>query len=131
MKIGANQKKKEYFNFYVIYVIGKYFENNTHKNRAYHQISERTSLDLDIDELFKFIDRTSSKIGQQYLYFKIRTIETVEKLKKFEVLSNLFLNNETLRFKSQIILSKLNSENSYDLEKLINEKPVEKPKYLN
>ncbi|MBK5208296.1 MAG: DNA mismatch repair protein MutS, partial [Flavobacteriaceae bacterium] len=79
---------------------------------------------------FKFIDRTSSKIGQQYLYFKIRTIETSEKLRKFDVLSNLFLNNETLRFKSQLILSNLNSNDSYDLEKLINDKPIEKPKYL-
>lgn len=127
LKNWGKQKEKEYFNFDII---KQYFENNTHKNQSYHQISERTSIDLDIDELFKFIDRTSSKIGQQYLYFKIRTIGTIEKLKKFDVLSKLFLNNETLRFKSQIILSKLSSENSYDLEKLINDKPIEKPKYL-
>jgi hypothetical protein len=126
-KNWGKQKENEYFNFYII---KQYFENNQHKTKSYHQISERTSIDLDIDELFKFIDRTSSKIGQQYLYFKIRTIETVEKLKKFELLSKLFLKNERLRFNSQLILSKLNSHNSYDLEKLINEKPIEKPKYL-
>ena len=127
LKNWGKQKENEYFNFYII---KQYFENNFHKNHSYHKISERTSVDLDIDELFKFIDRTSSKIGQQYLYFKIRTIETVEKLKKFDSLSKLFLNNEKLRVNSQLILSKLNSQNSYDLEKLINDKPIEKPKYL-
>jgi hypothetical protein len=127
LKNWGKQKENEYFNFYVI---KQYFENNLHKNKLYHQISERTSLDLDIDELFKFIDRTSSKVGQQYLYFKIRTVETVEKLKKFDVLTKLFLNNQKLRVKSQLILSKLNSQNSYDFEKLINDKPIEKPSYL-
>ncbi len=127
LKNWGKQKENEYFNFYII---KQYFENNFHKNHSYHKISERTSVDLDIDELFKFIDRTSSKIGQQYLYFKIRTIETVEKLKKFDLLSKLFLNNEKLRVNSQLILSKLNSQNSYDLEKLINDKPIEKPNYL-
>ena len=127
LKDWGKAKEKEYFNFYSI---KQYFENNIHKNKAFHQISERTAIDLDIEELFKFIDRTSSKIGQQYLYFKIRTIETVEKLKKFDLLSQLFLNNNGLRLKSQLALSKLNSHNSYDLEKLINDKPIEKPHYL-
>ena len=127
LKNWGKQKENEYFNFHII---KQYFENNQHKAKSYHRISERTSIDLDIDELFKFIDRTSSKIGQQYLYFKIRTIETVEKLKQFTLLSKLFLKNEKLRLNIQLILSKLNSNNSYDLEKLINEKPVEKPKYL-
>jgi len=120
-------KTNDYFNFYVI---GKYFENNEHKNKAFHIISQKVKTDLDIDDLFKFIDRTSSKIGQQYLYFKLRTIGSIESLLKFDVLSNLFLNNETLRLKSQLILSKINSENSYDLEKLITDKPIEKPTYL-
>lgn len=120
-------KEKEYFNFFSI---RQYFDNNIHKNKAHQQISDRTAIDLDIDELFKFIDRTSSKIGQQYLYYKIRTIESIEKLKKFETLSALFLKNETLRLKSQLILSKINGYDSYDLEKLINDHPIEKPPYL-
>jgi DNA mismatch repair ATPase MutS len=120
-------KQNEYYNFYKI---KQYFVNNIHKNKAFYLISERISVDLDVDELFKFLDRTSSKIGQQYLYYKLRTIGTIEKLYKFDALSKLFENNEALRIKSQLILSTLNSENSYDLEKLINDKPIEKPKYL-
>ncbi|WP_111708670.1 MutS-related protein [Lutibacter citreus] len=120
-------KENEYFNFYSI---KQYFKNSIHKNKSFHLITEPTSKDLDIDEIFKFIDRTTSKIGQQYLYYKIRTIGTIEKLKNFDTLSNLFLNNKTLRIKSQLILSKLNSNNAYDLENLINDKPIEKPTYL-
>ncbi len=127
LKNWGKQKENEYFNFYII---KQYFENSFYKNNSYHKISERTSIDLDIDELFKFIDRTSSKIGQQFLYFKIRTIETIEKLKKFGSLTNLFLNDKKLRLNCQLILSKLNSQDSYDLEKLINDKPIEKPSYL-
>lgn len=121
-------KNEKYFNFYSI---GQYFENNTHKRKAYHIITEGTKVDLDIDELFKFIDRTSSKIGQQYLYFKLRTIENIEKLKKFSSFSNIFLKNETLRLKCQLILSNLNSNESYDLEKLINDESIEKSKIIN
>lgn len=123
----GKQKENEYFNFHVI---KQYFENNTHKKQAYHLISERTNIDLDLDELFKYIDRTSSKIGQQYLYYKIRTIKTIESLKRFNSLSKLYFNNNELRIKSQLILSKLNSESSYNLEKLINDKPIDKSKHL-
>ena len=80
--------RKKHFNFFVI---GKYFENNAHKEKAYHLITETTKTDLDIDEVFKFIDRTSSKIGQQYLYYKLRTIQTLENLLKFDSLSSTFL----------------------------------------
>lgn len=127
LKNWGKSKEKKYFNFYAI---KKYFENNLHKKEAYFEISEQTNADLDIDELFKYIDRTTSKIGQQYLYCKLRTIGTIEKLKKFDGLSNLFFKNKELRVKSQLLLLKLNSQNAYDLEKLINEEPVKKSKYL-
>lgn len=117
----------EYYNFYVI---GSYFENNEHKNKAFHIISEKTKIDIDIDDIFKFIDRTSSKIGQQYLYFKLRTILSIEKLLKFDSLTKLFETNKTLRLNCQIQLSKLNSNDSYYLEELIHGKQIKKPKIL-
>ena len=123
----GNPKNKGYFNFFVI---GKYFENNAHKNKAYHIISERSKIDLDLDDVFKFIDRTSSKIGQQYLYYKLRTIDRIDNLLNFNSLTNLFQTNKTLRLSSQILLSKLNTNDSYYLEELINGKQIEKPKIL-
>lgn len=120
-------KSNNYFNFYVI---GKYFENNEHKNKAFHIISEKVKIDLDIDEIFKLIDRTSSKIGQQYLYFKLRTILSVESLLKFNSITKLFEANKTIRLNSQLLLSKLNSNDSYYLEELIHGRQIDKPKIL-
>lgn len=116
-----------YYNFYVI---GKYFENNEHKKSAFHIISEKCKNDLDIDEIFKAIDRTTSKIGQQYLYFKLRTIGSVKNLLKFRDLTSLFENNKALSIHCQFLLAKLKSNDSYYLEELINGEQIKKPKIL-
>jgi len=125
-KNWGKRKENEYFNFEII---EQYFINTSNKNIAFHVISDRTKNDLDINELFKFIDRTSSKIGQQYLYYKIRTIEKIDKLIEFDKLTELFKNDNDLRLQSQIELSQLKSHNSYDLEKLIHDIAIEKPNY--
>ena len=110
IKEWGKPKIGEYFNFYVI---GRYFNNNKHKDIAFHRISEKVKIDLDIDDIFKFIDRTCSKIGQQYLYFKLRTIGSFDDLLKFDSLVSIFETNKTLRLNCQINLSKLNTNNSY------------------
>jgi hypothetical protein len=120
-------KKGEYFNFDKI---SAYFNNNSHKEKSFHIIDEQEKIDLDIDEIFKFLDRTSSKIGQQYLYYKLRTIRSLEKLKDFNSLNKLFLNNSEIRIKTQILLSSLNNYDAYELEKLINDITIEKPIYI-
>jgi hypothetical protein len=126
-KNWGTQKKASYYNFFVI---GKYFENNAHKKEAYHVVSEKSRIDLDIDEIFKFIDRTSSRIGQQYLYFKLRTIGSVDRLLKFDTLTTLFQNDKDASISCQLELSKLNQTSSYYLEELINGGQVRKPKNL-
>jgi len=120
-------KKDNYFNFHDI---GKYFENNRYKESAFHIISEKTQLDLDVNELFKFIDRTSSKIGQQYLYYKLRTIVNKRELYKFSKLVDVFIKNKSLVINCQLLLSQLNDSNSYDLEELINGEQIQKPKII-
>lgn len=120
-------KKEVYFNFFVI---SRYFENNRHKKSAFHIISEKGKLDLDIDDIFRFIDRTCSKIGQQYLYFKLRTIGSLNDLMNFEALTNIFETNKELSIQCQLLLSKLNNNNSYYFEEIINGKQIEKPKII-
>jgi len=127
LKNWGKSREGSYFNFYVI---GRYFENNNHKKEAFHIISDKIKTDLDIDAIFKFIDRTSSKIGQQYLYFKLRTIGTVENLLQFSRLTKLFEVNKTLRINCQLYLSNLNTNNAYYFEELINGKQIEKPKSI-
>ena len=62
------KEKDENFNFYLI---GKYFQSRINIDKYFHLISDKVSIDLDLDDIFKKIDKTSSKIGQQYLYAKI------------------------------------------------------------
>ncbi len=120
------QKENEYFNFETI---EQYFVNTIKKEQAYHIISDQTNNDLDLNEIFMFIDRTTSKIGQQYLYYKIRAINNQEELYQFDKLVNLFKNNDKLRINCQVELLKLNTDSSYDLEKLINEVVITKPNF--
>lgn len=123
----AKCKEEEYYNFHAI---SRYFENNESNKEVFHIISDESEVDLDLNELFKFIDRTSSKIGQQYLYFKLRTVGNIQDLLKFDSLSKLFKENESIRLKCQLYLSKLNRSESYDLEELINGVKIEKPKTI-
>ena len=123
----AKEKETTYYNFFVI---GKYFNNNSHKKKAYYILPDKTADDFDLESVFKFLDRTSSKIGQQYLYFKLRTIGSIKELLRFNDLTSIFLNDKDFSIKCQLELSKLNHNNVYYFEELINGKQLEKPKYL-
>lgn len=123
----GKQKEIESFSFSLI---SRYFKNNTHKEKAFHIISDKIENDLDLNTVFTFIDRTTSKVGQQYLYYKLRTIQSLQKLKDFDRLVNLFTNNTNFRIQCQFHLLKLNNYNAYDLECLINDEKIEKPSYL-
>ena len=119
-------KEDEYYNFDLI---GQYFHNSSNKETAYHTITDQIKDDLDIHDLFKYLDRTSSKIGQQYLYYKLRVVENKEKLLKFDQLTQIIEENGELRLNCQLELSKLNTHAAYDLEKLVNDEVVQKPSY--
>jgi hypothetical protein len=123
----SKQKSQDEFHFVSI---EKYFNNNNEKKDTFHIISDRCATDLDINETFKIIDRTSSKIGQQYLYYKLRSIENIDKLKDFSSLTLLFEENEDLRLKAQLNLTSLNSNDSYSFESLVTSEPIEKPKII-
>ncbi len=69
-------------------------------------------------------------MGQQYLYSKIRLIDNIQELEKTDTLTNTFLSNKELRINCQLLLSNLNSYESYDLERLLNDNQIKKPTYL-
>ena len=123
----SKPKKQDQFHFNSIV---KYFKNSNHKEDAYHIISDKCAADLDIKETFEIIDRTSSKIGQQYLYYKLRTIQNIDALKKFSDLTSVFQTDEELRLKIQLELNRLNSTESYYFEELVTSESIEKPKKI-
>lgn len=120
-------KVDEHFDFHFI---NRYYTNTEPKPNEFHTLSDKTETDLDLQSLFKFIDRTTSKIGQQFLYWKLRVIGSQADLVAFEKLTHIFQSNDTLRLKSQVYLSKLSHANSYDLEELINGLQLKKSKII-
>ena len=116
-----------YYNFDKITSYFNHVKSGFSKNDYY--VDDDTVNDLDLNELFIFLDRTSSKIGQQFLYASIRHKNDTDN-KTIDNLSKDFINNPDERKKIQLILDRLNSDKTYEIEKLIFEN-INKPKYVN
>lgn len=110
------------------YLIGRYFHQQNLTNNYF--LDDSTCKDLDIDDVFNFIDRTSSKIGQQYLYAKLRTSASIEELKKRDNFANYFKSENKTRLNTQFELSKLNNHNSYYFTTLFSNETIEIPKTI-
>ncbi len=106
--------------------IRNYFLNTSYKN-AFHVITDREMSDLDLENLFIYLDRTTSAIGQQFLYYKLRVISSQKIAEKFNTLVNYLNTHKIIREQFQIALHKLNTFEAYDLEKIIHHKIIHKP----
>ena len=96
-------------------LIGRYLK----ANRGINDLSEATANDLDLDAIFKYIDRTSSKPGQQYLYKTLHTINTqAQHFASLEEKIESLNKDVELRQQIQIRLSKLNNDDAYYLSEL-------------
>jgi len=110
--------------------IEKYFRNKDHSG-AFQILSDKTCNDLDFNELFKFVDRTTSKIGQQFLYNTLRTIPSnSNKFTGQEKLIQEITNDSNLRLFIQLQLDKLTGESSYFITTLFQEEHLKKPKWF-
>ena len=84
-------------------------------------LDDKTWADLNLDQVFEFIDRTSSRVGQQYLYDLLRTPKFEEEpLLKLERLVNRF-KDDKLREEVQVELQRLNSKDALFLPYLFQE----------
>lgn len=126
LKDNWGKEKTEFINFdkaswYATYV----------KDQAFHVLSHQTMTDIDFDQLFAKIDRTTSKIGQQFLYNKLtKPTNNLDELKKLKDQANFFAAHQDIREKIQSELVKLNSNESYAVVLLLNDKLVEKPSWF-
>ncbi|MDO9257200.1 MAG: DNA mismatch repair protein MutS [Bacteroidales bacterium] len=109
--------------------IETYFLRKDH-SAANQALSDKTCNDLDFNEIFMFIDRTSSKIGQQYLFDKLRVIPNdTREIVADENLIREFTNNSDLRVYIQRLLCKLNSKEAFYISALFQEDHIEQPKW--
>lgn len=117
--------KKDSFDFDSI---SKYAD--TVKDDRFHRLTDQTIEDIDFYGLFAFIDRTTSKVGQQFLFKKI--IEpTNNPQDEAEGLINKFTDDKQLREEVQLELLKLNNTGAYYISSLLRDKLLEKPRWFN
>ncbi|MBI5352567.1 MAG: DNA mismatch repair protein MutS [Chloroflexi bacterium] len=126
IKSAWGQPKDSSFDFDLI---EHYFRKKSSPS-ALQVISNRTMNDIDFRSLFSYVDRTNSKIGQQFLFSKLLTIEKSPGFEQQEILIDHFMKNEGQRIKSQVILSDLGDDKSLYVSHLFLEPFVEPPKYL-
>ncbi len=119
--------KDEYFNFELI---EHYYRHKDH-TEAFQTLTDKTCNDLDFRELFMFIDRTNSKIGQQLLYNRLRIIpDSFEKTEMHEALIRKLTNNADLRINIQRQLEKLNNDEAYYITSLFQDEHIKQPKWF-
>ena len=110
--------------------IARYFSGSD-KTDIYQVISDKTYQDLDLDEVFMYVDRTVSKVGQQYYYHIFRTIPHDNKrCDRFEHLIQIFKENTALKESVLWQLSKLNSHDAYRVTSFIHEDHIQKPTWF-
>jgi len=110
--------------------IEKYFRKKD-KSGSFHIISDRTCNDLDFKEFFMFADRTTSKVGQQYLYDIMRTIPNDrERFKPGEQLMDDLKNNPDLRLECQFHLNKLINYKTFYITYLFQDEHIKPPKWF-
>lgn len=127
LKAAFGNVKDETYNFETI----EKFFRNADTSEAYQVISDKTCNDLDFNEFFMFADRSTSRVGQQYLYYMLRTFPGAEdRISKHEKLINRLVNDEEFRLKIQLPLDSLNHVNTYYITSLFQEKHLEKPSWF-
>ena len=111
-----------------LHLIQKYFLGAKDSQVQFHIISDKVCNDLDFDEVFRFVDRTVSKIGQQFLYYKLRCISSKEHLYDFDKKVESFSNNPEFRIRVQLLFAALGKNDAYHLQALIHNRHLNKPK---
>ncbi len=101
--------KDEHFSFELIEQYAHY--KNTGNEAV---LSDKTIIDLDFYDYFKFVDRTNSYVGQQFLYHKLinNSVERAE-LSHQEKYVQHYKTNVEERLKTQMALQTLTKDTDY------------------
>ena len=99
-------------------VISYYLKYLKEKNST-HFISDKTDYDLNVDELFEYFDHTTSRIGQQYFYAKLRAVNTSNYSPTHEKITQQFTDDSDFATQTEKQLKKLSKQEAYDILSLI------------
>lgn len=125
LKQDEGKVKYEPFNFERIRILF----DKTSASENVNIIGERTCNDLDFEDFFIFSDRTTSAVGQQYLYRKMRIAELYNFTAQ-EMLADFFEHSPEVRLNVKYHLSKLKNHEAAQIASLIYDEPVKQPRWL-
>lgn len=120
-------KDDEVFDFEII---NRYFEYQR-PDEAFQVLSDKTCNDLDLESLFMFIDRTTSKIGQQFLYSRLRTIRKKDASGELHEKIIARLDSDSgFRLSVQKQLNGLKHPNAWYISSLLNDEHIRPPRWF-
>ncbi|GAB3321605.1 MutS family DNA mismatch repair protein [Larkinella ripae] len=126
LKDSYGKLKQQSFQFSLIEY---YFVNRTKTDAQV--ISDKTYHDLDFDEIFMFVDRTVSRVGQQFLYAKLRKIDlTNTGNQRLEQLTQAFQNDPELRETIGLHLHRLSHQDAYYIPSLFLKPHLQPPDWF-
>jgi len=97
----------------------------------FHRLSKQTLNDIDFLELFAFLDRTTSKIGQQFLFHQLlHPTNDPQKLGLLNERVDLFATKTTLREEVQKEILRLSGPDAYFVASLLGKRMLEKPTWF-
>ncbi len=122
---------QEIKNDFTFDLLAESFFRNKKDGNELQVITDRTCDDLDFDDLFCFVDRTKSKVGQQFLYDRLRRIPEVSYYTESKQnIINRILEDEAFRGRIVRSLTKLDNHNNYHIPTLFQEKCKTTPKWF-
>ena len=128
-RLAASFGKVKEDSFY-FELIEKYSKNKK-KEKGFQVLSEKTCNDLDFQELFMFVDRTTSRVGQQFLYDTLRSIPSeTENSRIQESLIAQITDDSDLRLNLQFELNKLVKDDTYYITTIFQEQHIKPPKWF-
>ena len=108
-----------------------YSGNNVYENsNDEHLLTDSNISDLDINNLFENLDNTHSKVGEQYLYYRLCRLQlSTSFLSNFESKIERYNSIKSNREEVQYLLLKLNEYGAYFLPQLFLGKKKQIPKW--
>jgi len=92
-----------------------FFYKYQQENEGLHFLSDKTSNDLNFERLFEYLDHTTSRVGQQYFYSKLRRINLSLYSNDHETITRRFSDDADLVLQTEKQLKKLNKQDAYQI----------------
>jgi hypothetical protein len=108
--------------------IGAYAAGN--EVPSWHRLSEQTCNDIDFQDIFRFTDHTTSRIGQQYLYDRLlKPCGEAAPLQELDSQARYFSQHSAQREKIQQVLLRMDHPDAYYLHLLLRDRLFKRPRW--